>query len=181
MTPIQREQMVRLLKRSQAETIALITPLTEAQLTFKPATDRWSAIETAEHVMLAEGFLFRAVQRALSMPRNPDWEIATKGKAEFLETELGTRLRKAHAPERLVPSGKLSRGEVLDRFEAARAETLAFAENIDAPLEAHTLQHPFPVFSTLNAYQWLLYIPLHNIRHNQQIAELLTNADFPKS
>jgi hypothetical protein len=25
----------------------------------------------------------------------------------------------------------------------------------------------------LNAYHWLLYIPLHNARHNQQIAEAL--------
>jgi hypothetical protein len=80
-----------------------------------------------------------------------------RGKTKFLETELGTRLRKAQAPERLVPSGTLSRAEVLTRFEAARAETLEFAENIDAPLEAHTLEHPFPVFGTLNAYQWLLY------------------------
>jgi hypothetical protein len=28
----------------------------------------------------------------------------------------------------------------------------------------------------LNAYQWLLYIPLHNARRNQQIAEALTEA-----
>lgn len=30
-----------------------------------------------------------------------------------------------------------------------------------------------PVFNMLNAYQWLLYIPLHNVRHNRQIAEAL--------
>ena len=181
MTPIQREKMIRLLKQSQAETRALIGPLTEAQLTFKPAVDRWSTIETAEHIMLAEEFLFRAVRRALSMPRNPNWETATRDKTAFLETALGARLGKAQAPERLVPSGTLSCREILDRFEAARAETLEFAENIDAPLEVHTLEHPFPVFGTLNAYQWLLYIPLHNIRHNKQIEELVTNPAFPKS
>ena len=39
-------------------------------------------------------------------------------------------------------------------------------------LKEFTLAHPFPVFGTLNAYQWLIYVPLHTLRHNKQIAEL---------
>jgi hypothetical protein len=58
--------------------------------------------------------------------------------------------------------------------------TLKFIETTDQPLKAHTLDHPFPVFGTLNAYQWLLYIPAHNLRHNKQIAEVMSNAAFPK-
>jgi hypothetical protein len=37
------------------------------------------------------------------------------------------------------------------------------------------------VFNTLNAYQWLIYIPLHNFRHNRQIEEVMANPNFPKS
>jgi len=47
-------------------------------------------------------------------------------------------------------------------------------------LKEHTVDHPFPVFGTLNAYQWLIYVPLHNMRHDQQIAEVKASPGFPK-
>ena len=37
-----------------------------------------------------------------------------------------------------------------------------------------------PFFGSLNAHQWLLYIPLHHLRHNQQIAEVKTSAAYPR-
>jgi hypothetical protein len=46
-------------------------------------------------------------------------------------------------------------------------------------LKEHNSDHPFPVFKTLNAYQWLLYIPLHNLRHDQQIAEVKATPGYP--
>ena len=47
-------------------------------------------------------------------------------------------------------------------------------------MNSHTADHIFPVFNTLSAYQWLVYIPLHNFRHNQQIEEVKAHANFPK-
>ena len=35
------------------------------------------------------------------------------------------------------------------------------------------------MFGTLNAFQWLLYIPLHNQRHIEQIAEIQAAPDYP--
>jgi hypothetical protein len=46
------------------------------------------------------------------------------------------------------------------------------------PLKAHTAPNPF--FGDLNAHQWLLYIPLHHLRHNQQIAEVKATPGFPR-
>jgi hypothetical protein len=31
----------------------------------------------------------------------------------------------------------------------------------------------------LHAYHWLLYVPLHTIRHNQQIAEVKAAPGYP--
>ena len=56
--------------------------------------------------------------------------------------------------------------------------TLAFAQETEAPLKAHTSPNPF--FGAINAYQLLLYIPLHNLRHDQQIAEVKTAPDYPR-
>jgi len=176
----ERAKVIKLLKESQAETLEALEKLSDAQLKFKPAPDRWSVLECAEHIMLSEGLLFAGVQRVVATKPNPDWEAKTKGKTEFLEDVLAGRKGKAQAPESIVPSGKLSRDQLIKKFKEARAITLKFAEQTQVPLKEHTLDHPSPVFGTLNGYQWLIYIPMHNIRHNKQIAEVKADANFPK-
>jgi len=180
LTAEERAKVIKLLLDSQKELLASVENLSDAQWTYKPAPERWSVGEVAEHIYLAEGLLFAAVEKALAAPLNPDWEAKTRGKTEFLERVMVNRTTKAQAPEQIVPTGKLSRAEVISRFKEVRAKTLKFAEQTDLPLKAHTLDHPFPVFNTLNAYQWLIYIPLHNLRHNQQIAEVKASSGFPK-
>ncbi len=180
LTAEERAKAIKLLKDTQAETLEALEKLSDEQLKFKPAPDKWSVLETAEHIMMAESLLFGAVQGAVASKANPEWETKTKGKNELLERVLPDRSGKAQAPESIVPSGKLTSEEVIAKYKAARGKTLKFAEETELPLKAHTFDHPFPIFSTLNAYQWLIYIPLHNVRHNKQIAEVRANANFPK-
>ena len=165
-TADERAHVIKLLKDSQKEYLDALEGLTAAQWSFKAGPDRWSIGETAEHIMLAEALLFGQVQQAMASPANPDWEKKTAGKTAFLERVMVDRSHKAVAPETIGPRG-LPRDEVIRRYREVRAKTLAFAEETNAPLKEHTTEHPFPVFNTLNAYQWLLYIPLHNMRHDQ--------------
>jgi DinB superfamily len=181
MTTEERAKAIKLLKDSQQETLEALEKLSDEQLKFKAAPEKWSILEVAEHIMLAEGLLFAAVERALANQPNPEWETKTKGKTEFMEKAIVSRERRVQAPESIVPSGKLSRTELIAKYKEARAKTLKFAEDTQLPVKSHTLDHPFPVFGTLNAYQWLIYVPLHNMRHNQQIAEVKSNPNFPKN
>jgi hypothetical protein len=179
MTAEDRAKVIKLLNESHKQTLDMMEGLSEEQLKFKSAPEKWSVLEVAEHIWLAEGRLFSAVQGALAAGQNPEWETKTKGKTEFLEKVMVSRDRKAQAPENIVPSGKLTRDDVIAKLKEARAKTLKFTEETKLPLKAHTLDHPFPVFNTLNAYQWLIYIPLHNIRHNKQIEEVKADPNFP--
>lgn len=179
LTPEERAHVVKLLKDSEAEYLAAIENVSEEQWKWKPAPDRWSVGETAEHILLAESLLFSAVQGAIQSPPNPDWQTKTAGKTEFIEKVMLDRTHKATAPEQIRPQG-LSKAEVIRRFKEVRATTIQFAETTQVPLKEHTLDHPFPVFGTLNAYQWLIYIPMHNLRHDQQIAEVKATAGYPK-
>jgi uncharacterized damage-inducible protein DinB len=181
MTAEDRAKVVKLLNDSHKQTLDLLEGLSEEQLKFKPVPEKWSVLEVAEHIYLAEGLLFGSVEKALAEKQNPEWETKTKGKTEFLERVMVSRDRKATAPESIVPSGKLTRDEVIAKLKEFRAKSLKFAEETKLPLKAHTLDHPFPVFNTLNAYQWLIYIPLHNIRHNKQIEEVKSDPNFPKA
>lgn len=178
MTAEERAKAIKFLKDSHAETLALIENLSEAQLKFKAAPEKWSVLEVAEHIMLAETLIFSQAEKALADKPNPDWDAKTKGKTELIERAIVSRGTKVQAPEAIVPSSKLSRAEVIKGLKEGRAKTLKFAEETQLPLKAHTAENPF--FKTLNAYQWLIYVPLHNLRHNAQIAEVKADPNFPK-
>ena len=167
------------LEESRNEFLAAIDGLTDEQWKWKPGPDRWSVGETAEHIVLAEATLFAAVQKAVSSPANPDWEEKTKGKTEFIERVMAPRLGKATAPESLVPQG-MTLVQVKERFEKQRVAMVKFASDTGVPLKEHTLEHPMPVFGMLNAYQWLIYVPLHTMRHDKQIAEVKATPGYPK-
>jgi len=72
----------------------------------------------------------------------------------------------------------MTRPQLMARFKEQRARALAYVQETEAPLKAHTAANPF--FGPLNAHQWLLYIPLHHARHNLQIAEVKTSTDYPR-
>jgi hypothetical protein len=180
MTAEERTKVINWMDESRKEFLASIDGVTEEQWKWKPAPERWSVGETAEHIVLAEALLFGTVQKAVASPPNAEWEEKTKGKTEFIERVMAPRLGKASAPEPIVPSGKLTQTQVRETFLKQRAEIEKFAKETQAELKQHTQEHPFPVFGTLNAYQWLIYIPLHTERHDKQIAEVKATTGYPK-
>src|SRR5271170_111261 len=172
MTAEERTKVMNWLDESRKEFLASIDGVTEAQWKWKPAPERWSVGETAEHIVLAEAMLFANVQKAIASPPNPAWEEKTKGKTEFIEKVMAPRLGKATAPEPIVPSGKMTQAQVKETFLRQREEIEKFAKETQIALKEYTVEHPFPIFNTLSAYQWLIYAPLHTERHDKQIAEV---------
>jgi hypothetical protein len=184
MTSEERAHVIQLLKDSQEEFLASTEKLTDEQWNFKsPPIDgreRWSIAQVAEHIMLSEAAIFGRVEAALAAPVNPNWETKTGKKTAFLERILPDRSTKATAPEAITPKSNLTRAEIMSRYKELRAKTLKFAETTDAALKEHTQDNPFPAIGTLNGYQWLIYVPLHNIRHNLQLNEVKTYEGYPK-
>lgn len=180
MTTEDRTKVLHWLEESHQEFLASIDGVSEEQWKWKPAPERWSVGETAEHIVLAEALLFENVKKAMSSPANPAWEEETKGKTEFIVQVMAPRLGKAQAPEPIVPRNGLTLTQVKERFEQQRAEIVKFASDNNLALKEHTVVHPFPIFGTLNAHQWLIYIPLHTERHDKQIAEVKATPGYPK-
>ena len=180
MTAGERAKALKYLEESQAEFLAAIEGVTDAQWRWRPAPERWSVGETAEHIVTAEGSMWQRIQTALAGPVNTKWETETKGKTEIIEQVMAPRLGKATAPEALVPKGDMTKAQVKERFLEQRAQLVKFARDTDAALKEHTSEHPFPMFNPLNAYQWLIYAPLHTMRHDKQIAEVKATPGYPK-
>jgi hypothetical protein len=177
MTAAERAEVIELLEKSERELMQAIAGLTDAQWSFKPAPDRWSVGEVVEHIVLADALLFETAIRSLDGQSNPKWEL-TIGRTETLRKALPNRSRRVDAPAAIKPQQTLSRAALLARFKEQRARALAYARDTDKPLKAHTAPNPF--FGDLNAHQWLLYIPLHHLRHNQQIAEVQASSGYPR-
>jgi hypothetical protein len=79
----------------------------------------------------------------------------------------------------LKPTGQFSTPEAaVQKFQASRTKTFALAKSRD-DLREHV--GPHPVLKEMDAYQWLLYLSGHTMRHTAQIEEVKADAGFPKS
>ena len=173
--------LIKYLHQSEAEFIALLADVDEVQWRWKAAPDRWSVAETATHITIAEDLLFQLSRKAMNSPADADWEAKTATKTALLERVLPDRTRKVQAPEPLDPgTAPMTKAQVLAKFKESRARTTTFAETTELPLREHLTKGLFPIFDPLNAYQFVLYIPLHNIRHNKQIAEVKADPGYPR-
>lgn len=173
LTPEEAIRLVDLLLSSQKDFVAALEDTPADAWNWKPAPDRWSVAECAEHIVRTERTLFETAKRALAAPADPDWRAKTAGKAELITRVMPDRSGpRAQAPQEVRPTEGLSRVEVLARFHRTRAELLELLQQEDLPLHRHLEEHPFPVFGWLSAYEWTIYVPLHTIRHTRQILEV---------
>ena len=177
MTEAERAELVELLLTSEREFMLQLEGITERQWSFKPGPERWSVGEVVEHIVLADGVLFETATKSLTGQPDAQWD-ATLSKTETLRRAVPDRSRRVDAPGVSQPRRLIPREELLSRFIGQRARVLKYARETDAPLKAHTAANPF--FGSLNAHQWLLYIPLHHLRHNQQIAEVKASEAYPR-
>jgi len=173
----ERAELISLLQQAERDILREIDGLSDAQWTFKPGPDRWSVGEVVEHIVLADALLFETAIESLDAQPDPTWE-ATLSKTDTLRKALPNRSRRVDAPAAIKPQKALSRADLVVRFKEQRSKVLAYAKSTDKPLKSFTSPNPF--FGSLNAYQWLLYIPLHEQRHNLQIIEVKASAGYPK-
>ena len=183
MTAEERAKAIKMLHDSQNELMGLHREAQRRAMERQARPFKWTVGETAEHIALAEGLAVRRNGTSARAHRSiPIGKPKTAGKDAILDNLLAARRGKANAPEPIQPlKRKMTRAEIMTLLKEGRAKSLKFIETTDLPLKAHTFDHPFPVFGTLNAYQWFVYIPAHNLRHNKQIAEIMNNPSFPNS
>jgi hypothetical protein len=183
MTEDERTELLGMLAESRAQYLTLLAGTSDAQWSWKPNEDRWSVGECAEHILRSNEALFQFAKTALATDANPEWQEKTQGKAELLKNVMPNRRPMgqggATAPMEIRPTGEIARQDLVDRFDQLHTEIREMIKTTDAEVKAHTAEHPFPVFNTLSAYDWLLYIPLHTVRHSRQMIEVMETEGFP--
>jgi uncharacterized damage-inducible protein DinB len=180
LTPEEREAASKLFQTTHDNFIKSISGLSQKQWTFKPAPDRWSVAEVAEHIAVSETTIMGLIQHPLMQsPAAPEKREQVKGKDQMIFEKVPDRSHKAQAPEMLRPTGRwATEAELAKAFEDARKANMDYIRTTNDDLRDHFFAHP--VFGPLDGYQWLLLIGTHSARHTAQIEEVKADPNFPK-
>ena len=173
-----RDKGEQYLQQTRDGVVAAVKGLSDAQMKFKPAPDRWSVAETLEHIALAEDFLFQNITNNIMKAPAGALDRDTAKIDAFVLAAIPDRSHKAQAPEPLRPTARWTPSETLDHFLASRAKTIAFLESTP-DLRAHVVNGP-PLNQPMDGYDWLLFIAAHSERHTKQILEVKADPNFPK-
>jgi len=177
----ERDHLVNLLSESRDKVFISTDQLSVKQWTFRQNKESWSIGDNVEHLGLVEPILFGQVTSALVSDVNPNWAEATAGKENLLKEKLLDRSTRRDAPNAVLPAGGVEPAYARRVFKEHRDVSLQFTLETVKPLKAHTADHRRPVYGTLNAYQWLLFIAYHTLRHVEQIADVTCAPGFPEA
>jgi len=179
LTTSEREKAVQLLKQTEAGVFDAIKGLSEAQLNFKAAPDKWSVAECIKHIAAAEKELWAMAEPALTQPANPEKRAEIKFSDNDLIKAVEDRTHKSQTFAALEPANSPYKtvSEALAAFKAGREKLITLIGNTKANLRNHVVILPV---GTYDSYQFVLLIAAHSNRHTQQIDEVKANTDFPK-
>ena len=154
--------------------------LSPAQVCFKRSADSWSVAEILEHLGKADRRILQRICETLA-PAEAPGNCASP--AQFAPFCLEAHIKDAwdqglKAPDHLVPVGGLTVDELLEEMRRGRAEFLSHRPRFEAH-DLSQLSFPHPYFGTMNLYQWLAFVAMHENRHLRQIESLLSAPGFP--
>jgi hypothetical protein len=180
LSPAERDHAVAELENSRKVFLEATSGLSEAQWNFKPAPDRWSVAECAEHIGVTEAFILNLItEQALKGPAEPEKRAQVQGKDTSMMAMAVDRSAKFKAPKSIQPTRRwATSGEITKNVLENRVRTIAFVNTTQEDLRDHFMDHP--VFKTLDTYQWILLSSAHMRRHTAQILEVKADPNFPK-
>lgn len=180
LTKKERKEAIQLLKSTEKDLLQEVKGLSEAQLKYKPAPDRWSIEECVIHIAATEKLLWQATDAGIKQPANPEKRSEIKMTDEQLITGIGDRSQKRQTSDNLKPENSTfkSMNEALESLKSSREMLTDYIKSTPEDLRNHVLTMPF---GSVDSYQMFLFIAAHNTRHTRQIMEVKADPGFPKN
>ncbi|HZT39311.1 MAG TPA: DinB family protein [Bryobacteraceae bacterium] len=179
LTQGERDRAMSSLHASRKLFLDSVAGLSSEQWTFKPGPDRWSIADCAEHIALSEDFIMSMIKDKILASPSPAGKTTDRTKDDRIEAVLTDRSHKAQAPEPLQPSHKFATPQdAVEHFRKARDANIKWIETTNADLRDHIAASR--ALGDLDAYQWVLYMSAHTMRHTEQINEVKESPDYPK-
>lgn len=176
----ERALLVTQFQETKDNLLKQVNGLSDAQMKFKPAPDRWSVADCLEHIVMAEKGIFGMEQNGVKQPANPDRRKEIKVKDEELIKMIGDRSQKHKAPEMMQPKGTFTTSAAaIQAFTEQRDKIIDYVKTTNDDLRNHVIDMPNGG-APMDAYQVLLLAASHSGRHTKQIEEVKADPAFPK-
>ncbi len=161
--------------------IDCVEKLNPAQQNFRSTEGAWSIAEIVEHLSLIETQLYTLTKKLLAQAEansvegvRPDLQNNPVSMGEYATRAAQEKFQ---APESVRPAGTLTIPESLAKMERVRESLRQLQTRLEAAdLSKATFPHPF--FGSLNLYEWLAFIGVHEARHLRQIEAITTSPQF---
>lgn len=156
-----------------------INGLSEDQLNFKSAEDRWSVKECLQHIAITENSLWQWCETTIKAAATPEKRAEIKTTDEQIIKMITDRSQKFQAAPEMKPDKSIytTALDAFNGFKTSRETLIKYVKNTKEDLRNHITQGPM---GSVDAYQLILFIGAHSNRHTQQIAEILADPNFPK-
>jgi uncharacterized damage-inducible protein DinB len=166
---IDKPFLLALLRESRHCFLESFAEVTEEEAHLRPAPDRWSVLETIEHLATAEGVLLKLLQTRRA-PRPAD---APNRELRFLEV-VAERANKMQSPEGALPNGRFtSLHAAATQFKTTRAAVIQFLDEVPVEeLRSTEVKHPHPAAGMVSPCEMLIIMAKHAERHARQIEEI---------
>lgn len=176
----EKKDAAKFLKETKKGVLASAKGLSEAQLKFKPAADKWSVEDCMMHIAASEKMLWGMVEKTLAEKANPEKRSDIKMSDEDVKKNIEDRTNKVKTFAPLEPqnTGFKTNEEAMSSFKENRDKLIDYIKGTDADLRNHVTTLPPGSF---DSYQMILFIGAHSNRHMQQINEVKADPNFPKN
>ena len=167
MKPFERAQLLVLMETNSLVFQDAAKSIPSRLAAQRPEPQRWSALECAEHVAVAEELLLARVTAA----KNSDVPLIDEKRELEILRYAAERQNRFEAPEAVRPTGRFSGvDQAVDRFLTNREKTIQFIQNCELDLRAQRTTHPR--LGDANSYEVLLLMAMHPARHAAQLREI---------
>ena len=160
--------------------LASVKGLSEAQLKYKPAADKWSVEDCMKHIAATEIGLWKMTEGTINGAANPEKKSDIKMTDEEVMKNIENRTNKVKTFPPFEPqnTGFSTLNDAINSFKENRGKLIDYIKHSEADLRNHIATLPVGSF---DSYQMILFIGAHSNRHMQQIEEVKANPGFPKN
>jgi uncharacterized damage-inducible protein DinB len=160
----------------------MVKPLSHEQQNFKPSANAWSILQVFRHMMQSEGQINQYLRKKiLGAEASKKAGMIAKFRSVILNAAMRLPLKYKVPPaiqveledsydyEKLSTEWKLLRKQIRDFLNSLDERTA----------QKEIFRHP--VVGRMSIIQGLGFMQEHLVRHTQQVARIIRNADFPKT
>jgi hypothetical protein len=161
-----KQELLTILDAGRDAFLAAVSNVTEDVARLSPGPGRWSVLECAEHVALAEQHMLLQLQNATLSPE----PVINTAREAAIKRRAGVRTTRVEAPDAAKPIGRFhSLSKAIEHFLTLRRRTVELVQSAE---DLRALSTTHPVIGPVNGYEMLLMMALHLQRHALQIREI---------